>query len=218
LKTCAIIPAYNEEGQIADVVRRTKEHVDSTIVVDDGSEDLTAEKAAGADFVLRHIINMGKGFALRTGIEKAIRDGSDVLVTIDADNQHDPADIPRLVNTLVSEDADIVFGSRSFDGDMPIILRAGNWWLCKSAGILFGADVSDSQSGFKVFKKEAYEKLKWKSSHYSVDSEIISKVGRNGLKHKQVPIKTIYHSKYKGTTVIDGVRIFLNMLSWRLGG
>jgi len=219
LKICAVIPAYNEEDNIAEVVKKTKENVDSVIVVDDGSEDDTAHIAEmmGAT-VVRHPVNMGKGFALETGIEKALEDDPDILVTLDADNQHDPADIPMLSNTLINENLDIVFGSRSLNGDMPLILRFGNWWLCKSAQVLFGTKVTDSQSGFKAFRRDAYEKLKWKSSHYSVDSEIIMNTGRNKLKHGQIPIKTLYNCKHKGTTVIDGIRIFLNMLLWRFKG
>lgn len=219
MKICAVIPAYNEEENIANVVRKTKEHVDSVIVVDDGSKDDTAHIAemVGAT-VVSHLVNMGKGFALETGIEKALEDGSDILVTIDADNQHDPEDIPKLSNILINENLDIVFGSRSLDGDMPIILKFGNWWLCKSAQLLFGTNVTDSQSGFKAFRRDAYEKLKWTSSHYSVDSEIIMNTGRNKLRHKQIPIKTLYHCNHKGTTVIDGIRIFLNMLLWRFKG
>ncbi len=218
MKTCAVIPAYNEEENIAEVVNKTKNYVDRVIVVDDGSGDQTFERASGADVVLRHLVNMGKGFALETGVEKALEDGSDVLVTLDADNQHDPGDIPRLTNILINENLDIVFGSRSLNGDMPLVLRFGNWWLCKSARVLFGTKVTDSQSGFKVFRGDAYERLRWRSSHYSVDSEILMNAGRNKLRHRQIPIKTIYHCKHKGTTVVDGIRIFLNMLFWRLRG
>ena len=219
MKICAVIPAYNEEENIAEVVKKTREHVDSVIVVDDGSEDDTAHIAEmmGAT-VVSHLVNMGKGFALETGIEKALENGSDILVTIDADNQHDPKDIPRLSNILINENLDIVFGSRSLDGDMPLILKFGNWWLCKSAQLLFGTKVTDSQSGFKAFRRDAYEKLKWRSSHYSVDSEIIMNAGTNKLRHKQIPIKTLYNCNHKGTTVIDGIRIFLNMLLWRFKG
>jgi len=220
LKTCAIIPAYNEERYISEVIRKAKKYVDSVIVVDDGSTDETFKRAsdADADIVLRHPVNIGKGFALETGIEKALENGSDVIITLDGDNQHDPEDIKRLTGVLIDEDLDIVFGSRSLNREMPLILRFGNWWLCKSAKILFGIDIRDSQSGFKAFRREVYEKIRWKSIYYSVDSEIIMNVGKNGLRYKEIPIRTIYHCKHKGTTIIDGIRIFLYMLLWRVRG
>ncbi|OYT53602.1 MAG: hypothetical protein B6U72_05235 [Candidatus Altiarchaeales archaeon ex4484_2] len=218
LKTCAVIPAFNEEENIGEVVRETRKYVDNVIVVDDGSTDKTFEEASDADIVLRHPVNMGKGFALGTGVEKALENGSDIFITLDGDNQHNPGDIPKLASILVDDKLDVVFGSRSLNGDMPLVLRFGNWWLCKTAQLLFGSRIEDSQTGFRAFRREAYDKIRWSSHHYSMDSEIVMNVGRNKLRHRQVPIKTHYHCRHKGTTVVDGVRIFLNMLFWRVRG
>ncbi len=218
LKTCAVIPAFNEEENIGKVVKETKKYVDNVIVVDDGSTDKTLEEASDADIVLRHPVNMGKGFALETGIEKALENGSDILITLDGDNQHNPRDIPKLASILVDDNLDVVFGSRPLNGEMPPLLRFGNWWLCKSAQLLFGSRIQDSQTGFRAFRKEAYDRIRWRSHHYSMDSEIVMNVGRNKLRHRQVPIKTRYHCGHKGTTIIDGVRIFLNMVFWRVRG
>jgi len=218
LKTCAVIPAFNEEKNIANVVNETKKHVDTVIVVDDGSTDKTPKEATKADIFLKHIVNMGKGFALQTGVERALMEDVNVIVCLDGDNQHNPGDIPKLVGALIEQDMDIVFGSRSLNGDMPWVLRFGNWWLCKSAQMLFGSSISDSQTGFKAFRKETYDKIRWKSKSYSMDSEIIMRVGKNNLRHVQVPIKTHYHCGHKGTTIIDGLRIFRDMLFWRMWG
>ena len=215
MKTVAVIPAHNEEGSIAEVVEETKKYVDSVVVVDDGSHDNTFLEAGNADVTLRHVVNMSKGLALLTGIEAALREDADIIVTIDGDNQHDPEDIPRFVNILQEEKLDILFGSRQLNGSMPHILRFGNWWLTTSTRLLFGINILDTQSGFKVFTREAYNKLKWSSHDYRAESEMIANTAKHGLKYKEIPIETVYHGSYKGTTVLDGFRIFLSMLWWR---
>ncbi len=216
MKVVAVIPAHNEEGSIAQVVEDAKQYVDSVVVVDDGSRDSTFVNAGAADVVLRHSINMHKGFSLVTGIEAALREGAEVIVTLDADNQHDPADIPRFLDALRNEDLDIVFGSRQLNADMPFILRAGNWWLTTSTRLLFGIHIGDTQSGFRVFTRDAYKKLKWGSHDYRAEAEMIANAARHGLAHKELSIETVYHGNYKGTTVVDGLRIFLSMLWWRI--
>lgn len=94
MKTIAIIPAYMEENTIADIVTKTKKYVDEVIVIDDGSMDDTSIEAQTADLIIRHPINMNKGFSMITGVEAALREGADIIVTIDADGQHEPEDIP----------------------------------------------------------------------------------------------------------------------------
>src|SRR3989338_1015043 len=108
MKTVAVIPAYNEQKYIADVIKNTKKYVDTVIVVDDGSADLTSNVSKEADIVARHVINMGKGTALRTGFEAAIAKGADIVVTIDADGQNDSREIPLLVTALQRNQLDIV--------------------------------------------------------------------------------------------------------------
>ena len=132
MKTVAVIPAHNEEESIAEVVEKTRNFVDSVVVVDDGSVDNTFRNAEKADITLRHVVNMSKGLALLTGIEAALKEDADIIVTLDGDNQHDPTDIPRFVNILKEENLDIIFGSRQLNGTMPHILRFGNWWLTTS--------------------------------------------------------------------------------------
>lgn len=216
MKTVAVIPAHNEGDSIAGVVERTREFVDSVVVVDDGSLDDTFVRAGDADVVLRHAVNMRKGFALGTGVEAALGEGADVVVLLDGDNQHDPGDIPRFIDILREENLDIIFGSRQLNGDMPSILRFGNWWLTTSTRFLFGINILDTQSGFRVFRREAYEKLRWSSHDYGVESEMIANTAKHNLRYREIPIKTVYHGSYRGTTVLDGLRIFLGMLWWRI--
>jgi len=214
MKTAAVIPAYMEGDTIGDVVRKTKSYVDYVVVVDDGSMDDTSLNSKDADLVIRHPVNMNKGFSMITGIEAAIREGAQVIVTIDADDQHDPSDIPRFLDAL--KDADIVFGSRELNKNMPFILRFGNWFLSTATYMLYGIKVSDTQSGYRAFTKDAYQKIKWKSRDYRVETEMIINAARSNLSYKELFIKTRYLCNHKGTTVVDGVKIFTSLILWRI--
>ena len=215
-KVWAIIPGYNEEKHIGNVINEVLESVDGVIVVDDGSEDRTTDVAVetGNAIVLRHIVNLGKGAALKTGADYAISAGADRMIFIDADGQHDPAKIPEFLNGL--EDNDIVFGYREFSGDMPFVLRFGNWFINTVTAILYGIRLKDTQSGYRGLTSDAYEKVRWLATDYFVETEMIANAGRKKLKYKEIPIKTIYADKYKGTTVIDGVKIVLNLIFRRI--
>ena len=216
--TFAVIPARNEEKNIAKVIRGTKKYIGQIIVVDDGSDDRTYEIAKGCGvFVLRHLINLGKGAALKTGCDYAIEKGAGMIVVLDSDGQHDPEEIPNFINTLKENNLDIVFGYRKMDERVPFVLKTGNRLINFATKVLFGMDMHDTQSGFRAFSSEAYKKIRWKSHDYSIESEVVSKTGKNNLKYKEIPIKTIYSDGYKGTTIIDGLKIVANMLWWRIG-
>lgn len=214
-KLWAVIPAYNEERHIASVLEETKRYVQNIVVVDDGSSDRTYDLAVAADVhVLRNIVNMGKGSTLRTGCEYALMNGAESIVALDSDGQHKPSEILLLVDAL--HGADIVFGCRKLTSDMPAILKFGNWFITNSVRLLFGIAIQDTQSGFRAFTADAYRRIRWKASDYSVESEMIANAGKQGLKYREVTISTIYNDKYKGTTVIDGIKIVFNMLLWRM--
>ena len=215
----AIIPAWNEHERIVPVVDETKQHVDEIIIVDDGSDEDSRrflETLKDRAVVLRHRINLGKGSALRTGITAAIARGADVIVVMDADGQHRPGDIPRLVGALDGKQVDVVFGSRRIGGSMPAAMRLGNHFFSVATNLLFRIYVSDTQSGFRAFRSSVYPKLEWRSPRYAAETEMIVNAGKHHLRYCEVPIDTIYHDKYKGTTVFDGIRIFCSMLMWRL--
>jgi len=216
-KIFAIIPGYNEGKHVGEVIANVKKYVDNIIVVDDGSKDdtsLAAEKEKV--FVLKHIINMGKGAAMKTGCDFALSKAADVIIAIDADGQHEPAEIPNFVSAL--EGADIVFGYRKLSGKMPFVLRFGNWFISKSARLLYGVDLHDTQCGYRAFTSLAYKKIRWRALDYSMESEMIANTGKHKLRYKEIPIQTIYSDKYKGTTVIDGVKIVFNMFLWKIKG
>ena len=211
----AVIPAHNEEKHIGDVVRQAKKYVDNAVVVDDGSRDGTVEEAkkSGA-IVLKHLVNLGKGAALKTGCDYAIKNKADIIVAIDADAQHNPKEIPKFIGAVKMHD--VAIGYRKLNMSMPFILRFGNWFINKTIRFLYGVKIKDSQCGYRAFTSEAYGKLRWKASDYSMESEMIAKIGKHRLSYAEVPIETIYSDKYKGTTILDGINIVFNLLLWRL--
>ena len=213
--TWAVIPAYNEENNIASIVKKTKKYVDNAVVVDDGSKDRTkyAAEKAGA-IVLSHIVNLGKGAALKTGCDFAVKKGASFIIALDADAQHDPDDIPRFAEKL--KKYDIILSYRKSSSKMPLVLRFGNWFISNAVNLLYGIRLNDTQCGFRAFSADAYKKIRWNASDYSMESEMISKAGKQRLKYVQIPIETVYSDRYKGTTIIDGIKIVLSMIWWKL--
>ncbi len=214
-RTWAVISALNEAAHIADVVRRTKKILNHVVVVDDGSWDGTSQAAfeAGAT-VLRHLVNMGKGAALKTGFDYALSHGAEYLLALDGDGQHRPEEIPLLLSRLPG--CDLVFGARMMSKDMPALLKFGNRSINSITKLLFGIKLKDTQSGYRAMTADAYRKCRWEANDYSMESEMIANAGRHHLKYCEVTISTIYSDKYKGTTIIDGIKITLNLIQWRL--
>lgn len=218
MKKVAIIPAFNENRQLAEVVRQTMNYVDHTVVIDDGSKE-PLEKNISSDSrltVLRHMINLGKGAAMKTGILWAKKHGYDAAVFIDADGQHDPHEIPKLFSPILANQAAIVFGVRQFHGRMPLVSRLGNIVLTRAMQLLYRIQVDDTQSGFRAMNLSSFDQISWQSPRYAVETEMIVNTGKHHIPFKQVPITTIYHDKYKGTTVIDGIRIMINLFAWKI--
>lgn len=209
-----VIPACNEEKNIIKVIKRSKKFSDNIIVVDDGSKDKTYEMAKRQAIVLKHLVNLGKGAALKTGCDYAVKNNAKIIITIDADCQHDPNDIPKFLNAL--KEADVIFGYRKLNKDMPFVLKFGNLILTKITKLLYGISLKDTQCGFRAFTSEAYEKIRWRALDYSMESEMIANVGKRKIKYAEVPIDTIYSDIYKGTTILDGIKIAFNMCIWRL--
>ena len=216
-RVVAVIPAYNEEKHIGDVVRETKKFVDEVIVVDDSSKDNTEKFAMGAGaVVLRHVINLQKGGALKTGCEAAITLGADIIITLDGDGQHDPNEIFSLLRKL--KKYDLVIGARKFNKNMPLNSRVGNRFLTWLSQLLFRNKITDSQTGYRAFNANIYPKITWESTDYGIETEMIKNISKHNISHAEVEVKTIYNDNYKGTTPFDGLKILANMISWRVKG
>lgn len=203
----AAIPCYNEWKTIGSTVILVKRHVDEVIVVDDGSTDGSGEIAARAGAtVVRHECNKGYGEAIKTAFSVAKRRGAEVLITIDADGQHDPQDIPRLV-TEILEGHSVVTGVRT-NCDVPLYRRVG----MKVLDWLTGVPVSDSQCGYRAYGIGAIEGLELRGSGMSVGSEILIRAKELGLRIKEIPIEVKY-GKAKRNPVVHGVGVVQKVLS-----
>jgi len=200
--TVACLPAYNEEEKIFDIVKETSKFVDKVVVCNDGSTDQTAENAkkAGA-IIIDHSNNKGKGAAMRTLFEYAKKLNSDVIITMDSDGQFLPKQIPKLVNSLVENSADIVNGYRFEDEkDMPSYRKFGNKVLDKMTNLSTEIKVRDSQSGFRAYSKKAINSIKFSTDGFGADSEILINASRKGLKIIEEPVTVIYHDIGKTST------------------
>jgi glycosyltransferase involved in cell wall biosynthesis len=186
----AVIPAYRERGRIGALVRATAPHVGRVLVVDDGSADGTAEEArhAGAE-VLAHPANRGKGAALLTGFAAAQAAGCRWVVTLDADGQHDPAQISLLWARARATNADLVIGDRDLARvPMPAIRRRVNRWLSRRLSRRAGRALPDSQCGFRLLRLAALEGLTFVTRHFEFESELLLTFIRAGRRVAFVPV------------------------------
>ena len=215
-RVIAVIPAYNEGTRIAAVVRAVNAYVDQVIVVDDGSADATAAEARSAGArVIQHVENSGAGAATMTGIEAARRLQADVVITIDADEQHDPSDIPSLLKPIRERRADIVFANRFGQRNkIPFIRRVFNGIGNIVTFLATGRWVSDSQCGYKAFGPRALADVQLRMSGFEFCTEIVRESVQHRWQIAQVPVKVVY-SEYtlaKGQSFANGVRTAFKIL------
>lgn len=217
-----VIPAFNESRTVAGVVRDVLPHCSRCIVVDDGSSDSTAAEAqaAGAT-VLRHVVNRGQGAAMLTGIRYALLDNPDVVVSFDADGQHDAADLPALVAPVLAGEADIVLGSR-FLGRTTGMPRSRR--IVLRAGVLFtrgfsGVRLTDVHNGLRAWSRQAAGQLTITLDGMAHGSEILDQIHTHGWRFIEVPV-TIRYSEYslrKGQSIFNSIRIVAELILQRLG-
>lgn len=172
-RVVVIVPAYNEERFIGSVVLKILQFPVTVIVVDDGSTDASAlvAEAAGA-LIVRHDTNKGKGEALHTGIREARRMKPEVIVVIDGDEQHLVSELPKLVQPILEDRADIVVGSRYMENTsvIPAHRKYGHWFFNKLTGIASRVSVSDSQSGYRAFSPKVFNTDFFQSAGFTVES------------------------------------------------
>ena len=218
-KVVAVIPCYNTESHIAEVVTKCLPHVDQVIVVDDGSTDDTAEEArkAGAQ-VFRHGENMGYGGVIQTGFKEAQIKGTDIILTIDGDGQNNPDEIPLLLESILSREADMVIGSRflSHSHNMPSYRNFGIRVITWLWNVFSKIEVSDSQSGFRAYNKTLFEDLTLSENGMSISIEILEKARRKGVTITEVPVSCRYtYSTISFNAIKHGLRVSLSVIRIR---
>ena len=189
--TIAIIPAFNEAGSICGVVTETLKHVDEVLVIDDGSNDKTAEEARrGGAKVIVHATNQGIGSSLRTGYAYCAQCKCDLVVQLDADGQHDPRFISSMIRHLIEGGYDVVTGSRFLNKEMseyPLIRRTGIRLFSSLAGILSASRITDITSGFRVYRQPILRSIaEVKDRHWAVDQTLRS--FKLGLRYSEFPV------------------------------
>lgn len=195
MKILIVVPAYNEAPTIKNVILDLRKNgYDNILVVDDGSSDQTFAIAAKEKcLVVSHVINRGLGAALGTGFAYAQRSGVDILVTLDADGQHEAKDIKALLAPILSSKADVVIGSRLLGRkNMPKDRKVLNFMSNILTFLLFGVWTTDSQSGLRAFNKKAIKSIRIKTERMEVSSEFFKEIRDNHLTFAEVPIKAIY--------------------------
>jgi glycosyltransferase involved in cell wall biosynthesis len=208
LFTVACIPAYNEERTIAQVILKTMKHVDRVIVCNDGSHDMTGEIAErlGAE-VVYHETNEGYGSSLCSLFRRARELDANIIVTLDADGQHDPGDIPVLVKPILEGSADVVIGSRFLNKndarEVPFYRRLGIETITKLTNTALNDEVRDAQSGFRAYDRRALEGLKLFESGMGISVEVLLKAAELGLGIVEVPVGCVYRGL--GKTSKQGV-------------
>lgn len=212
----AIIPAYNEENHIEEVVKEISKLGVKPIVIDDGSTDNTFNICANNGAIsIRHEINKGKGEAIKTGIDYLLSNHPDFthLVLMDADMQYHPEEALKIFNMLENQNSDLVMGYREWR-KVPFRHQLGNFVWRNTFNIFFGTNLKDTNCGMVGFNRNAVEKLKFHIlGGYIVDNSILIGAVKNNFKIDQVPVRVNYHRKSK---VVRGIRVVLGVLMYIL--
>ncbi len=227
-RVCVVIPAYNEATVIGEVVKSAREvflkskraYDIDIVVVNDGSKDETANEAKkGGAIVINHILNSGAGSATLTGLAYARQHNYDIAATMDADGQHAPDDVLEGIKSIDQGNADLLIGSRLIDSrGMSKIKVLGNKGLSLFTYLLFGINVTDSQSGLRIFSKRAINGLQWKSTGYEFCSEMIWRAKQARMNVSEYPIKAIYtdYSRAKGQNNWNAINIVKRLCKQRI--
>ena len=206
-KNIAILPAYNLENSIGEIVKNTRKFVDLVIVVSDGSKDNTNMKACEAGAMCPpHSYNRGKGYAIRKGIEFSKTFNSHYVIFMDSDGQHLPEEIPQVVSPIIEGKADMVVGSR-MKGELKTstINKIGNFVLKIISFCVTGRWFTDTESGFRAFSTNKLYELKLTSNSYEIESELLLKSLHQGFRIVEVPITV--PKAVPGVTVSDGIKL-----------
>ena len=214
MNVCLLIPAYHEAKAIGQVLSEACEVMESVVVVDDGSQDATAQIAEDSGvIVIRHQVNSGKGAALRTGFQYVLDHGYDAVITMDSDGQHAVDDIPGFLEAFKNRGSGVIIGSRMGDiSTMPSFRRFTNRTSSFIGSLLVRQKLSDSQSGFRLISADVLRAVELETSGYEMESEILIKASRAGFRISSVPIKTIYGEEISKIDPVADTCRFLRLL------
>lgn len=230
MQVTAVIPCHNESKHIAEIVKKTKKHVNRVIVVDNMSMNGTFNDASDAGaYVYRQLIR-GAGASTRMGINYALNPVSglyaDAIVTLDGDGQHDPDEIPVLLQPIIDNEAELVIGSRFLgEFEIPKYRKFGINVITRIYnGIIFPNDyghyITDSQSCFRAFTRNIAEKVKITEDGFGFSTEFLVKARAKCLRIREVPISCIYHEDYSENSTLNPIRHGLEVawktLLWRV--
>jgi len=202
-RICAVIPVYNNTSTIRQVAEETLRHIPDLLVVDDGSTDANLKEKLDdlPLYYCRHSSNRGKGAALRTALRLLADSGFDFMLTLDADGQHDPADIPLFLELARSGDDIFAIGSRDFTGQ-PV--PSGSRFGRKLSNLLLkwecGVRTSDSQSGFRLYPVRLLADLPFRCTHFDFETEVLAMAVRAGTNHREIPVRVYYPPKRERIT------------------
>lgn len=210
------IPAFNEEKTIEEIVKKSLKYSDKIIVCDDGSTDETAKIArnSGAQ-VISHEKNEGYGTSIITLFDAARKENADIMITLDGDGQHNPDQIPLLVDALTEHNVDVVIGSRFLDQSTkhPGYRKHGIKIITSASNLGTDFKVSDSQSGFRAYSKNAIDSIHPTETGMSVSTEILLKISNKGLSVAEVPISISYEGDTSTQNPIPhGILVLMNTL------
>jgi glycosyltransferase involved in cell wall biosynthesis len=223
--TWLIIPVYNEQGVIGAVLSEALKTFPNTVCVDDGSTDRSTWEIANSKArLVRHPVNLGQGAALQTGLEYAVRDpAAKYFVTFDGDGQHRISDAVAMVEELKKGEYDVILGSRflSHQESLPSLKRALLKAATRFSNAVADIRLTDTNNGLRAFTRRFAERLEISSPDMAHATEIIIKVGRSGLKYKEMPVTIDYtdYSRAKGQSIWNSVNIFFDVFfQFILGG
>ena len=194
---CVLIPAYNEEKRIGSVIGAAQERGFAVVAVDDGSQDDTVGviRRSGAHCVVS-AVNGGKGAAIRKGFDWVMKSPFKAVIVVDADGQHDPAELDSFVTALAGGEADLVIGNRMHDPQgMSFLRRCTNRTMSFIISSTAGQHVPDTQCGYRAFTRKALEKMTLKTDRFEIESEMILSAGRSRLKLRSIPIRSVYRDE-----------------------
>jgi len=213
-KICVVIPAFGEEQKIGNVVRAVKKHGLDVVVVDDGSQDRTADVAeeAGAK-VIRLGVNHGKGVALNKAFDYARENSYDALITMDADGQHDPDEVPKFIEAYIRTGIPVLVGNRMAEPEsMPRIRRWTNQFMSWLLSRAMGQYVPDTQCGFRLYRCDMIPFVSAESERFAAESEILLHIASRRIRIGSVRISTIYGDENSKINPLSDTIRFIQML------